>query len=110
MRLGRWQQLEADVATALAAQRAYPPDAAEAALRGPDRGFGGDLDLLALARDVVRADAALDAFRDEVAAPDRLERLLRAQRLEFTRVGYDAVALASHDAAAEAVLCVRKDG
>lgn len=55
-------------------------------------------------------DAAFDAFRRRTARAVSLPSEVDLNRLEWTRVDYAAISLASDSAAREAALCLRADG
>jgi hypothetical protein len=55
-------------------------------------------------------EAAYATHRDSVLARDARERQLMALRLRLTRFEIERIELESHDAAKEALFCVREDG
>lgn len=55
-------------------------------------------------------DAGFEAFCSRVTTEEAIEREIVAARLDWTRIRYGAAFFATEAAAAEAALCVRKDG
>jgi hypothetical protein len=55
-------------------------------------------------------DRAYESFCRDAAGEAAIEREVEANRLDWTRLRYDAVRFDDEDSAAEAILCVREDG
>jgi hypothetical protein len=60
--------------------------------------------------EMLAVEAAYEALCDAVLVPEARQRELMAVRLRLTRFEIELIELESHDAAREALFCVREDG